>query len=350
MPDQIGELVKVLYIDDDIALVRLVQKTLGRRGIEVVHAANADEALSHIAVMGFDVIALDHYLTSGTGLDFLVRLAAVPNAPAVVYVTGTSEMKVAVAALKAGALDFVPKTVGDDFLILLHSALMQAVEKTRLRIQKEHAEREVRIARDRAETLLTEVNHRVANSLTLVASLVSLQANAVSDMKAKDALEETKARIYAISLVHKRLYSSGDVRFVELQEYLSGLLEHLESAMRNEGHGTSLKFDLEPLKLRTDASINLGVIVTEWVTNAFKYAYPNHTGEVRVILKLLSENSAVLSVEDDGIGHSQGGIPQGSGLGTRIVRAMAASMSAQIHYLDGTPGTTARLIFPLEVV
>ena len=350
MPDKAAEPdIKVLYVDDDAALVRLVQKSLGRRGFEVIHAANAEDALTHIAGGTVDVIALDHYLTSSTGLDFLGRLADLTNSPAVVYVTGTSEMNVAVAALKAGAVDFVPKTVGDDFLILLGSALKQAVEKTRLSAQKEAAEREVRIARDRAEALLTEVNHRVANSLTLVASLVNLQANAVNDQGAKNALEETKARIYAISLVHKRLYSSGDVRFVELKEYLSGLLEHLGLAMRDEGHGTSLKFDLEPLKLRTDASINLGVIVTEWVTNAFKYAYPRSPGEVRVRLKLLTEKSAQLSVEDDGIGRGDGGSPKGSGLGTRIVRAMAASMGAQIHYLEAAPGTTARLVFPLEM-
>ena len=97
------------------------------------------------------MVALDHYLTDGTGLDFLAQLAKLDSAPAVVYVTGSSEMNVAVAALKAGAADFVPKTVGDDFLILLGSALEQAVEKARLRAQKEAAEREVRAARDRAE-------------------------------------------------------------------------------------------------------------------------------------------------------------------------------------------------------
>lgn len=349
MPDQTVEpLIRVLYVDDDIALVRLVQKALGRRGFGVVHAANVDEALSHIAGGRIDVLALDHYLTSGTGLDFLVYLSALENVPPVVYVTGTSEMNVAVAALKAGAIDFVPKTVGDDFLILLGSALTQAVEKAQLKAQKEAAEREVRIARDRAEALLTEVNHRVANSLTLVASLVSLQANAVNDVAAKNALEETKARIYAISLVHKRLYSSCDVRVVELDEYLSGLLDHLESVMQNEGHGTSLKYDLEPLKLKTDASINLGIVVTEWVTNAFKYAYPDGAGEVRVRLTQLPDGNAELTVQDEGVGRGDVKAVKGSGLGTRIVKAMAVSMSGEIEYLECRPGTMARLKFPLQ--
>lgn len=349
MPEAAGEpTIRVLYVDDDVALVRLAQKALGRQGFDVVHAANGDEALYHIAGKNIDVIALDHYLTTGTGLDFLVRLSGVASAPAVVYVTGTSEMNVAVAALTAGAVDFVPKTVGDDFLVLLGSALRQAVEKARLKSKKEEAERQVRISRDRAEALLTEVNHRVANSLTLVASLVSLQAKAVNNEEAKIALEETKARIYAISLVHKRLYSSGDVRFVELDEYLSGLLDHLEMAMRSEGSPTSLKYELEPLKLRTDASINLGVVVTEWVTNAFKYAYPTRKGEIRVRLKLIPEGQVELIVEDDGIGRPDDGLVRGSGLGTSIAKAMAQSMGAKIDYLEGKPGTRARLVFPLE--
>lgn len=343
-------LIRVLYVDDDEALGRLVQKTLGRRGIEVVHAATTEEALKKISEDSSDVIALDHYLSNGTGMEFLAQLVANRvKPPPIVYVTGTSDMNVAVAALKGGASDFVVKTIGDEFLILLETALTQAVEQNRLRTAKKAAEQQVRLARDRAEALLTEVNHRVANSLALVSSLVTLQATAVADQVAKDALAETRARIYAISLVHKRLYSSGDVRVVELDGYLSSLLEHLETAMRSEGHRASLASDLAPIQLATDAAINLGVVVTEWVTNAYKYAYPDKPGEIRVILRPSQNATGELRVEDNGIGRSADAPSRGTGLGTRIVKAMAATMGGEIEYLDQRPGTAARLTFPLRV-
>jgi two-component sensor histidine kinase len=201
-------------------------------------------------------------------------------------------------------------------------------------------------ARDRAEVLVAEVNHRVANSLSLVSALVHLQSNAMKDQVARDALTETQARIDAISSIHRQLYNSGDARIVELDEYLSGLLSNVQTAMRNEGHGASLRYDLEPLKLKTDASINLGVIVTEWVTNAFKYAYPNRAGEVRVRLMRLSDGRAELVVEDDGVGRGVENKPKGSGLGTRIVNAMARTIGAEVEYFARDPGTGARLAFP----
>ena len=202
-------------------------------------------------------------------------------------------------------------------------------------------------ALDRAEVLLAEVNHRVANSLMMVASLVRLQSNALQNQAAKDALAETEARIHAIADVHKRLYSSGDVRLVALDEYLSDLLRNLQNSMQNEGHGASLDYHLEPLTLPTDSSINLGVVVTEWVTNAFKYAYPQRRGEVRVTLKRLADGRGELQVEDDGVGRTDGGAAKGTGLGTRLVKAMASNLGGSIDYLSRQPGTLARLTFPV---
>jgi len=199
-------------------------------------------------------------------------------------------------------------------------------------------------ARDRAELLVAEVNHRVANSLSLVASLVRLQSNLITDQSSKEALKETEARILAVASVHKRLYSGDDARYVDLQEYLSSVLDNVEASMRGQGHVASLRYELEPLKLKTDSSINIGVIVTEWVTNAFKYAYPDKPGEVRVRLRRLAHGKAELSVEDDGVGRADGPA-KGTGLGTRIVNAMARSIGGDVEYVAAGSGTVARLAF-----
>lgn len=229
------------------------------------------------------------------------------------------------------------------------------VAQTRDQVQSLNATLEQRVkdrtvdlaqARDKAEVLLAEVNHRVANSLAMVSSLVRLQSRAMTDKVAQDALKETQARIDAIASVHKSLYSSGDARFVDFDEYLSSLLSNIETAMREEGHGASLRYDFDALRLRPDTSVNLGVIATELVTNAFKYAYPNRSGEVRVRLTRLSGDQAELVVEDDGVGRGGGDAPpKGTGLGTRIVNAMARTIGTDVEYFVRHPGCGARLAF-----
>jgi two-component sensor histidine kinase len=201
-------------------------------------------------------------------------------------------------------------------------------------------------ARDRATALLSEVNHRIANSLTLVSSMVGLQAKAVKDEMARAALAETQDRIFAVSLVHKRLFTANTVGVVQLDDYLSGLLEHLRSSLRGEGHAVTLTYAIEPLMLATDVCVNLGVVLTEWVTNAFKYAYPDGAGEIRVTVKAADDGMVRMIVEDDGVGRAEGVPAKGTGLGTRIVGAMATSMKATIAYEPRLPGTAAVLTFP----
>lgn len=201
------------------------------------------------------------------------------------------------------------------------------------------------MARERAEVLLVEVNHRVANSLQLVSVLVQMQMRAVIDTPAKDALRETQSRINAISLIHKSLYTSGDVTNVALNDYLGAMLNNLETAMKKDGHTAILKCYLEPISLHTDASVSLGVAVQELVTNAFKYAYPDdQPGEVRVRLKRLGDGKAELTVEDDGVGMAPNVTYVGTGLGSKIIRTMASALQTHVEYINRAPGTLARLV------
>jgi two-component sensor histidine kinase len=337
----------ILYIDDDEGLRRLVQRALTRRGFEMSLAASGPEGVEMVRAGKYDLVAIDHYMPGQDGLATLNLLHALPNCPPVVYVTGSEETRIAVAALKAGAVDYVVKSVGDDFFDLLASSFQQALERVRLRSAKEAVEEELRASNARLEALLGEVNHRVSNSLQLVSAFVHMQASVLSDTVAKGALLETQQRIQAIAQVHRRLYTSGDVEYVSMDDYLRALVAELEQTWSTPASPRTLRLTADPIKLKTDRAVSLGVIVNELVTNACKYAYgPAKGGEVRVILSRASDGYFHLCVEDDGVGMPKDGRIQGTGLGTKLVRAMASSLQAKIEFDPAHRGVRTTLSVP----
>ena len=339
---------RVLYIDDDEGLRRLVARALARRGYEVSLAAGGEEGLALAREQAFDVIALDHYMPGLGGFETLKALLAErPDAPPIVYVTGSDESRVAVAALKAGAADYVVKVVGDEFFDLLDSAFTQALEQVRLRRHAAVAEEALRASNQRLQALLREVNHRVANSLQLVSAFVHLQAAGLDDEAARAALGDTQRRIEAIGQVHRRLYTSDNVEAVDMAAYLDALVRELQDSWADTV-GARLTLVADPISLGTDRAVSLGVIVNELITNACKYAYaPGENGEVRISLRHDGEQGLRLIVEDDGCGLEPGSPAQGTGLGGRVIRAMADSMGAQIAYDPRHRGVRAVLTAPL---
>ena len=343
--------IRLLYIDDDRGLSRLVQKELGRHGYEVTCAPDADAGYAALQAGVFDVCALDHYMPGREGLDVLPDILDLPSPPPVVYVTGAQDGRIAVAALRAGAADYVIKDVSEDFTALLRSAIEDALLRRRLERENELAQEEVRLARDRAEAMLREVNHRVGNSLQLVSSFISLQLRQLADEGARSALREAQVRIEAVAHVHRRLYTSSDLATVAMDEYLIGLVEELGKSVGPGAGGdeTSPRLTLraEHMRVTTDQAVSLGVIVTELVTNAVKYAYaPGEGGEIRVVLETAAEGRAMLTVEDDGPGLGDGA-PKGTGLGSKIVSAMAGGLRSTVEFDADHPGVRAQLVFDL---
>ena len=335
---------QILYVDDDAGLRRLVEKMLGRRGHAVTTAATGEEGVALARDGKFDVIAVDHYMPGLDGLQTLTALRKLPDCPPVVYVTGSEESSIAVAALKAGAFEYVVKTVGEDFVDLLEQAFTLALARVRLEEEKALAEEALHAANERLETLLKEVNHRVANSLQLVSTFVHMQSRTLDNPEAREALEDTQRRIDAIAQVHRKLYSSGDVESVDMNEYLAAIVEELEETWSTPAAPRSIRLTAEPLKLHPDKAVSLGVIVNELVSNACKYAYGHGVpGEVRVSLSRPDEGRFSLCVEDDGCGLNEDTAPQGSGLGSRLVLAMAKSLAAEFGYDRDHRGVRATL-------
>ncbi|RVT89759.1 histidine kinase dimerization/phosphoacceptor domain -containing protein [Sphingomonas crocodyli] len=337
----------ILYIDDDAGIRRLADKALSRRGFTVSLAESGPQGLAMAREGAFDLIAVDHYMPGQDGLTTINALQAVPDCPPIVYVTGSEESRIAVAALKAGAADYVVKAVGDDFFDLLASSFRQALERVALLGAKEAVEQELRASNARLETLLKEVNHRVANSLQLVSAFVRLQGSSIADAAAREALTETEQRIQAIAHVHRRLYSSDDVEYVAMDDYLDALVAELEATWSAYDGHRPLRLTAEPVRLKTDRAVSLGIIVNELVSNACKYAYAVDTrGEVRITLSA-SGDRFVLSVEDDGAGLPADGKIRGTGLGTKLIRSMASSLQAEISYDSAHKGVRALVSAPL---
>ena len=345
-----GEVIRLLYIDDDRGLSRLVEKEFGRHGYAVTCAPDGDAGLEALTAdpAAFDVVALDHYMPGRDGLDVLPDIVALNDPPPVVYVTGAQEGRIAVAALRAGAADYVIKDVSEDFTTLLRNAVEDALHRRRLQREHDEAQEQVRIARDRAEAMLREVNHRVGNSLQLVSSFMSLQLRHLTDEGARAALKESQARIEAVAHVHRRLYTSGDVSAVALDEYLEGLIDELGKSLGPDKGSPTIALDAAPMRVTTDQAVSLGVVVTELVTNAAKYAYqPGQGGEIRVILRPDGEGRALLTVEDDGPGMDGDAKAKGTGLGARIISAMASGLRSRIEFDPEHKGVRARLAFDI---
>ena len=334
----------ILYIDDDDALRRLVSRALARRGFHIDCAAGGVEGAAMAAGRRYDLIAVDHYMPDQDGLTTLQQIRRLPDPPPVIYVTGSEESRIAVAALKAGAIDYVVKTVGEEFFDLLARAIEQGIARVRILAEKDQAETRLRESNERLEAMLHEVNHRVANSLQLVSAFVYMQSRNATNEETRAALGDTQRRVAAIAQVHRRLYTGDSVDRVDMAEYLGSLLNDLEETWSTPEAPRRLSFVAEPIELATDKAVAVGVIVNELVSNACKYAYGEDAeGEVRVELKAEGDKF-LLRVEDEGCGMPADGEIKGTGLGSKLINAMAAILKSTVDYDTDHRGVRATLL------
>ena len=193
--------------------------------------------------------------------------------------------------------------------------------------------------------LLEELQHRVANSLQIIASIIMMKAKTVNSEETRVHLQDTHKRVMSVATVQQQLHASGASGLIEMGPYLSKLCDALSSSMIIDDRQISLKVLGKSGNATCRQAESLGLIVTELVINSLKHAFNEVAKEGQITVAYeVSGTDWKLSVADNGMGKPDGVFAQPkTGLGTGIVNALAKQLNAQVETLSGSQGTTVSI-------
>lgn len=203
----------------------------------------------------------------------------------------------------------------------------QAIEADKARLQTQSDQ-----LLKREHTLLEEMQHRIVNSLQIIASILMLKARTVTSDEAREHLQDAHRRVMSVAEVQKYLHSKVGQDTVELAPYLTKLCASLASSMIGEASNTKLQVECGPGTVVSADAVSIGLIITELVINALKYAFPDKRDAALVTVSYhMNAFGWILSVSDNGVGKAGGdATPTKGGLGTSLVTALAHQLGAKV--------------------
>ena len=191
------------------------------------------------------------------------------------------------------------------------------------------------------DVLLEEMQHRVANSLQIIASILLLKARTVQSEETRLHLQDAHKRVMSVASVQQHLHASGAGGPIEIAPYLSKLCETLASSLIGDNRPISLKANIGEGRATSSQAVSIGLIVTELVINALKHAFPPDTkhGQVTVAYEVAGSGLEAFSRRQwDRQAGRHPSLRQKTGLGTTIVKALAHQLDAQVEVVSGPPG------------
>ena len=189
------------------------------------------------------------------------------------------------------------------------------------------------------QVLLQELQHRVANSLQIIASVLMQSARRVQSEETRLHLQDAHSRVMSIAMLQKQL-AVTQLKSVELRAYFRDLCRSISASMIDDPKRLTLEALVDETSTSSDVSVSMGLIVTELVINAIKHAFPDRTTSGKIIVSFASDGGAwLLSVADNGTGMPVGKKRGKPGLGTGIVEALSKQLDASVTVRDAKPGT-----------
>jgi two-component sensor histidine kinase len=189
------------------------------------------------------------------------------------------------------------------------------------------------------QTLLREMEHRIANSLQIIASILLLKAGAVGSEETRLELRDAHKRVMSVAAVQSHLHSVDGIERIDIAAYLTKLSAGLAASMIGPHHGIEIEVVSDDGTLQSSEAVSLGLIVTELIINAIKYAFPTARAGARILVTFeFAQADWKLTVADNGAGRNPAAATGPSGLGTAIVAALAKQLKAQIHEVSSASG------------
>jgi two-component sensor histidine kinase len=192
------------------------------------------------------------------------------------------------------------------------------------------------------DILLEELQHRIANSLQIIAGIILMKANTVSSEETRPLLRDIHDRVMSIAAVQEQLHVPGTIGPIEMVSYLTRLSDALTASMIRGARPVTLKVTGDAGTLNSRQAESIGLITTELVMNSLKHAFPKADTNGKIIIAYEVDGTDwKLSVADNGVGKQDGVFAQSkTGLGTGIVKALADDLNAKVETLSGVDGTT----------
>lgn len=202
---------------------------------------------------------------------------------------------------------------------------------------------ELEAALEAKTLLLHEVDHRVKNNLTMIGSLLRLQARSLPDPQLRVTLNSMLERVDALATVHRRLYQSGDITRFDV----GGLTETLTADVLGSTGRDNIEasVEVERILVPSNQASAIGLIINELLTNAIKHAYADGRPGRLAVSAAADGDHAVITVEDDGPGRVDAGAP---GLGRNLIGRLSRQVGAVTEWASVEPGTRATVTFPIE--
>ena len=189
------------------------------------------------------------------------------------------------------------------------------------------------------QTLLREMEHRIANSLQIIATILLLRASAVVSAETRHELQDAHQRVMSVAAVQSHLHAVDGIERIDIAAYLRKLTASLATSMIGPQQRIEIEVAADDGTLETSQAVSLGLIVTELTINAIKYAFPTERIGARIRVGFSFDGpNWTLSVSDNGAGRTRAAATASTGLGTAIVAALARQLQARISEFSGPGG------------